>query len=343
MGLSGSGPVLGLAVALAVVAGVSPAGAQERFALPQGEFLFVSPPEGWVLGFSHKDRAKRHIEYIPAGQKVQSWTEMVTVQTFYGLGTQAKGNLNLRGYVLFIAKSFQEKCRETKVEPPDLRRIGRYDSATVAIVCRDPDRTKFSPQAVMRNYEFLTLRAIQGRDALYVVQRAWHDDVERDTPVSSSATLKEWGAFFNQIEICDTRDPALDCRTLGLLSQADAEAIARRQGFVDLGGCFYFRTLTVLPDIGKPQRLLSVMTISFGKGPFGQSAVETGIADTAAKEAGENRPVAVIAGTDRVGWASPAESAANVQAGLAALRDLFIQRGIEPSRIVIRSNPTCRN
>jgi len=45
----------------------------------------------------------------------------------------------------------------------------------------------------------------------------------------------------------------------------------------------------------------------------------------------------------RVGWASPAESAVNIQAGLAALRDLFVQRGIEPSRIVIRSNPSCRN
>ncbi len=343
MRLSGSGAVLGLVVALAVLAGVTPAWAQERFVFPLGEFLFVSPPEGWVLGFSHKDRAKRHEEYIPAGQKVQNWTEMVTIQTFYGLGTQAKGNLNLRGYVLLIAKSFQEKCRETKVEPPLLRRVGRYDSATVAIVCRDPDRTKFPPQAVMRNYEFLTLRAIQGRDALYVVQRAWHDDTERDTPLSSDATLKEWGAFFNRIEICDTRDPALDCRTLGLLSQADAEGLARRQGFVDLGGCLYLSTLTVLPDIGKPQRQLSIMTISFGKGPFGQSAVEIGIADTAAKEAGENRPVAVIAGTDRRAFASPAESAVNIQAGLAALHELFVQRGIEPSRIVIRSNPSCGN
>lgn len=343
MRLGRSLTALGLAVALAIPGGVTPVSAQEPVVPPAGEVFFATPPEGWVLGFSHKDKAKRHEEYIPAGQRVQNWTEMVTVQVFYGLGTQAKGNLDLRGYVLFIAKNTEEKCRETKVEPPLMSRVGSHESATIAIVCKDPDRTKYPPQAVMKNYEFLMLRAIQGRDALYVVQRAWHDDTERDAPLSSSATLKEWGAFFNRIEICDARDPAPVCRTLGLLSPTELDDLAKSQSWRAADGCAYLRTLTVAPDVRKPLWSVSVLMIALGKDPFnGKADIGRRTLEMIAKPVGENRAVVVVAGVSPVAAASSGENIRKAETDIAAMRDSLVEGGINASRILIRPNPTCR-
>jgi hypothetical protein len=155
--------------------------------------------------------------------------------------------------------------------------------------------------------------------------------------------LKEWGAFFNQIEICDTRDPAPVCRTLGLLAPAELDDLARSQRWRAADGCVYLRTLTVAPDVWKPLRSVSVVMIALGKGPFsGQTDVERRSLDMITKPVGENRAVVVVAGVSPVAAASSAENIRKAETDIAAIRDRLIEGGINASRILIRPNPTCQ-
>jgi hypothetical protein len=313
--------------------------AQGIASLPQGEFLFATPPAGWVVGYHARQGNASIVEYVPAGQTVQNWTEMVTVQVWHG----PQPSLDPKEFVLRIAGRFQRVCKTLQVSPPSVRQISGYDNASLALECRDPDRSQAPAQVLSKSIEFLAVRAIRGRDGFYVIQRAWHGDTEQpDAPMKSEATLNEWRRYLSQVEVCDTRDPALDCSTLGLLSTAAADSFARRQAWTESGGCLYRRMLTVLPDMSKPIGGPVVVAAALGQGPLVKSDVAVDeILNALARAVAENRPATVIANVSSAA-ASPAEDAVKAETDVAALRDLLVERGIAGSRVVIRPNPSCR-
>ncbi len=314
--------------------------AQGIASLPQGEFLFATPPAGWLVGYRGRQGNASIVEYVPAGQTVQNWTEMVTVQVWHG----PQPSLDPKEFVLRIAGRFQRVCKALQVASPSVRQISGYDNASLALECRDPDRSQAPTQVLSKSIEFLAVRAIRGRDGFYVIQRAWHSDTEQpDAPMKSEATLKEWRTYLSQVEVCDTRDPTLDCATLGLLSPAAADVFARRKEGMESGGCLYLRTLTVLPDMSKPIGGPMVVAAALGQGPLVRSDAAIGeTVNALARAVAENRPATVIANVSSA--ASPAEDAVKAETDVAALRDLLVERGIAESRVVIRPNPnpSCR-
>src|SRR5207245_1983055 len=53
---------------LALLPSPAVARAQGIATLPQGEFLFASPPEGWIVGHRSRQGNASIVEYVPAGQ-----------------------------------------------------------------------------------------------------------------------------------------------------------------------------------------------------------------------------------------------------------------------------------
>lgn len=51
----------------------------------QNENLMVTMPEGYKLGFQEKKDNQLINEMVPAGENVKDWTEMLTVQIFFGM------------------------------------------------------------------------------------------------------------------------------------------------------------------------------------------------------------------------------------------------------------------
>ena len=51
------------------------------------ENLLVAMPEGYKLGWQDRNAQRLMSEMVPAAQTVENWTEMVTVQIFFGLKT----------------------------------------------------------------------------------------------------------------------------------------------------------------------------------------------------------------------------------------------------------------
>jgi hypothetical protein len=326
--------------ALLALSSLGPARAEGVAGLPEGEFLFASPPDGWVLGYRAKRGDTTIFEYVPAGETVQNWTEIVTVQVWQG----ARPSWDPEKFVAHIAGTFQRACQTFRASPPSVRQIGGYDNASVAVECRDPDRSQAPSQVMLKKIEFLVVRVIRGKDGFYVVQRAWHSDTEQpDSPMSLERKTKEWGAYMLRVEVCDTRDPALVCGSLGLLSAAGADALARQQGWTESGGCLYLRMLTVVPDVSKPIGAPVVVAAALGQGPFVKSDAAVGqTVNTLAQAVAENRPATVIAKVSSAAAVSPAEDAVKAETDVAALRDLLVERGVAVSRVVIRPNPSCR-
>ena len=51
----------------------------------ENENLLVTAPPGYKVGFSDKKPDMLMTEFVPAKETVENWTEMVTVQVFFGL------------------------------------------------------------------------------------------------------------------------------------------------------------------------------------------------------------------------------------------------------------------
>jgi hypothetical protein len=51
----------------------------------ENENLLVTAPPGYKVGFSDKKPNMVMTEFVPAKETVENWTEMVTVQVFFGL------------------------------------------------------------------------------------------------------------------------------------------------------------------------------------------------------------------------------------------------------------------
>jgi hypothetical protein len=75
-----------LPLALAVAMAASAAAAQL-----QNENLLVTVPDGFKIDFQQKNKEMLISEMVPGAESVNDWTQMVTVQIFFGLKSGAGG------------------------------------------------------------------------------------------------------------------------------------------------------------------------------------------------------------------------------------------------------------
>jgi hypothetical protein len=173
-----------------------------------GEQLFVGIPNGWDEAWRQEHASQTIVEYLPTGQSVSDWSEMITLQEFPG--TQ----VDPMGYLQKVVAAFGEGCQATRHEGPRASVENGYPVALAYMECKGPDPTKAAPGVVLKNVEFLAIKAIQGVKSLDVVQRAWHGDDETQHPLQQP-TAKDWVAVVRDAELCDLADNARTCRTIG--------------------------------------------------------------------------------------------------------------------------------
>jgi hypothetical protein len=152
----------------------------------KGETLLFAPPKNFKIGH-HDDRIGSLTEFVPNGQTVEDWTEMLTVQVFRNLkeGDPA-------AFLQNIGSQWLHACPET---PKDTIRSGQVNGYPVSmLVLKCPK----SPSA--GKPETAVFRVIKGKDALYSVQHAWRT-VPSDEAQQALA----------KSTVCDTRDPSHPC------------------------------------------------------------------------------------------------------------------------------------
>ena len=171
-----------LAAALAVG---SPASALEN------ENLLVSLPRGYKVGYQKTTPKGSVSEMVPTNETVESWTEMVTVQIF----------LNVRGatptqYRDRLQKLWSNACADSEFAKVRDGIENGYAALTWMQKCPvHPQSGK--PEATW-------LKAVQGRDSFYLVQKAFKFD-------PSAEQRREWGKFLEGVRVCDTRLPGRPC------------------------------------------------------------------------------------------------------------------------------------
>lgn len=129
-------------------------------------------------------------EFIPQSESLQNWTEMLTVQSFYDLKATPKE------FQMHLSSCFKSACKTSEMYPV-LDSIESGYAASVAIhACEYADKNPKDEMALVK--------IIKGKNALYVVQKAFRFQPE-------PAIINQWTLYLKNIRICGTTSSDSGC------------------------------------------------------------------------------------------------------------------------------------
>ncbi len=176
---------LGLGMALAV----SPCRAELR-----DENILAKLPTGFKIDFQQRNKTMLISEMVPVKQSVKNWTEMVTVQVFYGLMVTPEQ------FKARIEKELATACPGAESHPVAEGAENGYPSLVWLQNC-PINKATGKP-------EITWFKAIQGNDSFYVAQvafKAW----------PSKEQVTQWMRYLKDVTVCDTRLPDRACAAPG--------------------------------------------------------------------------------------------------------------------------------
>jgi hypothetical protein len=158
----------------------------------EGEVLLVTVPSGYKIGYEKKAGNQIMTEMVPQAETVKDWTEMVTVQIF----------LNMRGvtpsqYRQRIETLWGQACAGSEFGQVKESADGGYPTLTWFQKCPMNNATG--------KPELTWMKAIQGRDSFYLVQKAYKFEPSAEQKAS-------WGAYLDSVTVCDTRRSERPCK-----------------------------------------------------------------------------------------------------------------------------------
>ncbi len=157
----------------------------------KNENLLVGMPQGFKLGFKDSKNGMNMQEFIPAGETVQNWTEMVTVQVFL-----SRKDLQPAPFLGAMQQQWAGACKGSSATPVSTGKVNGYDAASILLRCPLLASTG-KPETTM-------LTAIKGNDSFYVVQRAVRS-------VPTPAQFETMKKYIESVSVCDSRLPSRPC------------------------------------------------------------------------------------------------------------------------------------
>jgi len=282
-------PIHLASIVLAAVLLLAQAGA--ALAQDEGEFLYAKPPAGWKLGFENDEGKVRVREYIPEGEAIETWTNMIVVQVFGD-----KAHIAPKDLAGGMFSNYKRGCGKAEFGMMAEGTQNGYEVFSVMIQCKDPKPEQLKRNIVPRKLQVNWVKIFRGAKALYLVQRQWRADTPgADYPLRDEDALKPWARFMRDAELCDIEDYARTCRFLGHLSNLEAQSYARRlPSPYNKLDCSYFVSLVVRPDPALEILPRAVVPVMLGQTAFledenGQKAFEQ-----VASKAADNAGVALI-------------------------------------------------
>ncbi len=173
-----------LAAAAAAAAGQAPV---------TGENLLFAPPKDFKVGYSASHDTALITEFVPDGQTVEDWEQMLTVQVFHG--ASADPATFLQG----LGERYMKACPGTQAKGIFSGHANGYVVSMLLLRCPNNPGTG--------KPETTAFRVTRGADALYSVQHAWRrqvSDAEVDTAMHALAAAV----------VCDNRTSMHPCPSL---------------------------------------------------------------------------------------------------------------------------------
>lgn len=164
------------------------------------ERLLAAAPEGWTAVFAANRPGVRIAEYVPPGDTADTWTEKLSFEAFGGEPLP-----DPIGMLVEIARDQQATCNGFADHNTFSGFENGYPTSVRLFVCRN--------NAITKRGQITLVKAIQGRERVYVITRA-----QRVPPIESDAMLPiaqedmaQWAQYARAISLCDSASEAHPC------------------------------------------------------------------------------------------------------------------------------------
>lgn len=170
-------------------------GPEERF--------YMAVPEGWMQTAKTEGPQMDVITYAPQGQEPASWTDMLTVQVYHGTTDRP-----LESWYEMSRQGYQDGCEDVRLGDLQKGMSNKYPSGFWVLACTTNKATGMGETAFFR--------LIQGRDALYLAQRAWRTPpFAKDTgPSLTQEEQREAVTALQRFGVCIPGHPDHPCPRL---------------------------------------------------------------------------------------------------------------------------------
>jgi hypothetical protein len=149
------------------------------------ENLLTTMPSGYEVGFRDQNNDSQINEWVPAGETVENWTEMVTVQVFHNLKVPPET------FMRDLEKRWTGVCPAADKAQPIARGLENGYPALVWLLNCPLNPATGKP-------EITWFKAVQGNDSFYVVQKAF-----KFAP--SQEQIGRWMGYLRAVRVCDSR------------------------------------------------------------------------------------------------------------------------------------------
>lgn len=151
----------------------------------ENENLLVGAPAGYTIGFQGKNDDGLITEWVPKGETVENWTEMLTVQVFYQLKTTPDAFMHA------LERRWRAACPEAdEAQPIASGDENGYPTQVWLLSCPQNPSTG--------RPEITWFKAVQGDDSFYVVQEAFKF-------MPSEQQITRWVGYLKAVHVCDSR------------------------------------------------------------------------------------------------------------------------------------------
>jgi hypothetical protein len=158
--------------------------------LIENETLLFAPPKDFKVGFQSNHDRQLMTEWIPDGETVDEWTQMLTVQVYRG------STIDAATFLKALGTRYSAACPGTTAQGIYTGDANGYVVSMLLLRCpKNPGTGK---------PETTAFRVIRGQDALYSVQRAWRK-------VPSDEDVRVVMQALGRVTVCDTRTPVHPC------------------------------------------------------------------------------------------------------------------------------------
>ena len=152
------------------------------------ERILIDLPDGWTEAYNKSSGTQTIIEYLPKGQSLDNWEEMITVTTLRTSSPLEEGTAE--AVAKLVVTTFDASFCKAKFDTPTIVNGPRnnFPAAVFQLNCFvKPEAKTGTPGVHVREFEAVGGIVIQGRDGIYQVQRAWHTDEFNLDGISTSA------------------------------------------------------------------------------------------------------------------------------------------------------------
>ncbi len=160
------------------------------------ENLITKVPAGYKLGFQQATDQMKMMEFIPEGESVEDWSEMITIQMF------DPANRNEEFYER-LDSLVKEACEDGSTHVTATREENGYPVKVFQMYCPENLKTGMG--------EVTFLKTIEGKDKFYVVQKAWRTEKYSDDDTLTEEDYVTWIQYLKAVYVCDSRVESRKC------------------------------------------------------------------------------------------------------------------------------------